>query len=289
MKRYLGFAKRFLLLVTPVVATSALATSPSQAATLAFSRGELYFNNFSENFSTIQRLNQGDTFGLANGGLVNLQNQAITDFVPSPPEALTFGSSLAEGESKDYFGLAETQGKILGNFNVDAGELFSFDFTARLNLATSIDEPPAENARASADISFLLFDTSDVPETNLSDFFTSVLSGVNNIPKNPLDSFSLVGNLNSLGEDDLLAYQKSQYITLSNEFSQPIFGGTEEFALADISGSLQRSFDKRTNLTLVAVRKGQVRVTAPEPSTYLGTLLFFVLVVAMKVKRKAIS
>ena len=287
MKHYQILRARFLLLVT-LIATSTFLPSPSQAATFASSQGELNFTNFSEPFSIIGIQNQAETFSFANGGSVNAQNiNAVTNSTDEPPSASTSALSQASGDSKDYLGTATTQAKIVGNFDVDPGKLFSFDFSSALDLQTAIDAPPVENAKASGNISFELFDTTDIPEPSLEDFVSGLLSNTtNSIQKNPLDFFSLTGNLNTLGNDNFITNQKSQNVTLTEdkEFS---FGGNEEFATDFVKGSLQRSFDRKANLTLVALRSTEARVTAPEPSTNLALVLFFgLLAVATKGKRK---
>ncbi|BAU06619.1 hypothetical protein [Fischerella sp. NIES-3754] len=291
MKRYLGFAKQCLMVITPMIASSILATPPSQAATLAFAQEELNFTNFSESFGIIDRQNQANTNASTfseDATVLTLNQQVQTDFTFTPPQAYTkVGLSLASGQGTSYLGTADTLGKIIGNFDIDAGELFSFDFTASLNLGTSIDDPLTESARSIGDISFLLFDTSDIDPVNISDLITAVISGNQSISINPLDYFLLTGNVNTAGNDDFLAYQNSQNISFLNEFQESDFVGNEELARAIINGSYKRSFENKTNLTLVAVRKSQVKVAAPEPSTYLGSALFFILAaIALKAKRR---
>ncbi|TBR57457.1 hypothetical protein B4U84_15775 [Westiellopsis prolifica IICB1] len=292
MKRYLylGLAKQFVLMVTPIVASSVLASSPSQAASLAFAQEELNFTNFSQSFGIIDRQNQANTNASTftdDATVLTINQQVQTDFTFTPPQAYTqVGLSLASGQGTSYFGTADTLGGIVGNFDIDGGKLFSFDFTAYLNLGTSIDDSSQENAKAIGDISFLLFDTSHIEPTNISTFVADVLSGNQTINTNPLDYFSLTGNINTAGDNDFLTYENSQNISLLNELDASNFGGNQETASAIISGSYQRSFDHKTNLTLVAVRKSQVKVAAPEPSTYLGSLLFFGLgAIALKAKR----
>ncbi len=288
MKHYLVFAKRFLLLVTPLIATSTFLASPSLAATFSSSQGTLDFTNLSESFSTTESQNMGNVSAVANGGIVNAKNiKAVANVIPDPLKVSTSATSLAFGESKDYFGTAETAAKIIGNFDVDPGKLFSFNFTSALDLETAIDNPPTENAKASGKLSFLLLDTTDIPEQSLPNFLSGFLSDTtDSIPKNPLDFFSLTGNLNTLSNDNFITSQKSQNLRLTEdkEFS---FGGNEEFATDFVTGSLQRSFDHKANLTLVAFRSTQARVAAPEPSTSLALVLFSgLLVVATKGKRK---
>ncbi len=289
MKHYQVLRSQFLLLVTPLIASSTFLPSPSQAATFASSQGELNFTNFSEAFSIVGTQNQAETFSFANGGSVTSQNiNAVTNSTDEPPSASTSALSQASGDRKDYLGTAKTQAKIVGNFDVDPGKLFSFDFSSALDLQTAIDTPPVENAKASGNISFELFDTTDIPEQSLEDFVSGLLSNTtNSIQKNPLDFFSLTGNLNTLGNDNFIKNQKSQNVTLTSEDPQFSFGGNEEFATDVVNGSLQRSFDRKANLTLVAFRSTEARVTAPEPSTSLALVLFFgLLVVATKGERK---
>ncbi len=257
-------------MATPSTATSA-PISPSQAATFASSQGELNFTNFSETFSTIERQNHADTFPVANGGIVEAQNiHAVINVTDKPPSASTSALSQAFGNSKDYSGTAKTQAKIIGNFDVDAGKVFYFDFSATVDLQTRIHDPKVENAKAFGDISFKLFDTTDIPKQNLPDFLSSLLSDdtTNSIHKSPLDFFSLTGNLTTPGNNDSIAKEKSQNVTLILEDKKFTVGGTQEFAKTSVNGSFKRSFNKGTNLTLIALRKTQVIVTASEhPNT----------------------
>jgi len=287
--RTLGFTRRFFLLVTPLIATSSLVTSPAQAATLASSEGEFSLINFSLDPDVTATGNNANISTIAKGGEVSATNNANIDFFDDPSEVINTSFSEAFGQNKDYLGLAKAEGKVLGNFFVDAGQSFSVDFTAFLDLETSIDEPSAENAKASADISFLLFDTTDISDANLlDDFFDQILSNpTSKIKKTPLDFFSLTANVNSFNDQDFITSRKSDYITLSNQDTQFNFGGNTEFAKALFQGSLKRSFTTPTNLTFIQVRRTQVKVSVPEPSTSTALLILSVLVaVATKARLK---
>ena len=284
--RTLGFTRRFFLLVTPFIATSSLVTSPSQAATLALSKGEFYLKNFSLDPEVTATVNNANTSTIAKDGEVSATNNANIDFLLEPPKVTNNSLSQAFGENKNYLGLANAEGKVLGNFFVNAGESFSVDFTAFLDLETSIDEP-VENAKASADIDFLLFDTTDITDPNLlDDFFEQILSNAtSNIKKTPLDFFSLTGNVNSFNDEDFITNRKSEYISLSKQDTQFNFGGNTEFATALFEGSLKRSFATPTNLTFIQLRRSQVKVSVPEPSTS-PALLFLCALVAVATKAK---
>ncbi|NJR75721.1 MAG: hypothetical protein HC773_23130, partial [Scytonema sp. CRU_2_7] len=267
MKQRLGFVQHCVLFATPLIASSALGIAPSQAATFAYSEGEFNFTNINQTPLTIGTQTDTNTIGIGNGGTVDTLAQAEATFVASPAEAFNLSLSEAFGENKDYLGLAESEATVIGEFVVDAGTSFSFDFTADFNLYTSIDNPPVENAKAAGDISFALIDT-----TNNS----------------VLDFFSLTGNLNTQGDDDFLTYEKSDNVTLSDPVTTSNFGGNEESATASIQGSVQRSFDDITSLALVEVKSNQVRVTAPEPSGSLALLsCCSVIGVVTRARRKA--
>ncbi len=280
--RTLGFTQRFFLLVTPLIASSSLVISPTQAATLASSQGEFSLKNFSLDPEVTATVNNAN---ISLNGEVSATNNANIDFLLEPPKVINKSLSQAFGENKNYLGLANAEGKVLGNFFVDAGESFSVDFTAFLDLQTSIDKPAAENAKASADISFLLYDTTDITNSNLlDDFFAQFLSDTKpNIKKTPLDFFYLNANLNSFNDNDFIKSRKSEYITLSNQDTQLNFGGKAESATALFTGSLKRSFATPTNLTFIQVRRTQVKVSVPEPSTS-PALLFLCALVAVATK-----
>jgi hypothetical protein len=253
MKQYKKIVKGILLLATPMVASSILATSPSQAATLASSSGTLNFTRFSQSPTATSTKTDIEALVIGIGsGMAAAFADAKAAFIVSPPTASNSSLSLALGEGRDYLGLANSQATVIGNFNVDAGTNFSFDFLGNLTLATSIDNPPAENARAAGDISFALFD-----RTN----------------KSLLDFFSVAGNLTTEGDDDFIGVQKSDNVTFTNRDTNFNFGGKQEFATASFQGSLQRYFPNQTNLTLIEVKRNRARVSVPEPSTNIAAIL----------------
>lgn len=270
MKQHLRFVRR-VLFVTPLIAGSALVAAPSQAATFAYSQGDFNFTNFSQRPLAIGTDVNGNSLAIGKGGMVKALSQATATFVigPTPPEASNFSLSQALGEGRDYLGQANTQATVIGNFVVDANTQWSVDFTTNLNLKTSIDNPPAENARAAGDISFALIDTTN-----------------NTI----LDFFDLTGNVETLGDNDFIAFQKSDNVTLNNPLTTSNFGGNQESATASIQGSVQRYFANETNVALVEVKRNRARVVVPEPSTTLALLSCCSLLgVVTKAKRKAMT
>lgn len=252
MNKYLEKFKSFLLLTTPIVASSVLLASPVKAATFAYSEGNVLFSEFSQSPSGVST--STDREALALKGVVSAiaQAQAEANFVDEPSEASNSSLSVAFGENQDYLGIAQSEASILANFDIQANTDFSFNFLANFNLATSIDNPPQENARATGSIYFALIDTQN---------------------RNILDFFNLAGNITTPGNNDFVELQKSDNVFLSRIIREPGFGGLQEFLTVSIEGSLQRYFAGETTLALLEVKQNSVQVTAPEPSINLALLL----------------
>jgi hypothetical protein len=271
--------RQWLLIVPSFITTSVLTAIPTNAATLAFSEAEIELNNFS-NSGTIELVNQANISSETNGGIFGAQNNASNNFTRSPLEVKSSAFSLAFGENRDYEGTAETQARVLGNFDVEAGKLFSFDFSAFLSLETEIDDPLSEKANARSDISFYLFDTANISQIDLQDFLTTFpYNYTSNFKYKPIDYFTLNASLNTFGLQDFLNYQRSQSISFKNENKQTMFGANQETASAIIQGKLERSFTNKTNLTLIALRQTQSQVKVPENSM-LVALIFLILIAA---------
>lgn len=264
--------RQWLLGVPSFLVTSVLTAIPTNAATFAFSQAQIELNNFS-NFGTIELDNKANVLGETNGGIFGAENKAFNNSTASPLQINSSAFSLAFGENRDYEGSAETQARVLGNFDVDAGQLFSFDFSANLNLETEIDDPLSERANAKSDISFYLFDTVNIPQVNILDYFKY----------QPLDYFTLNGSLNTFGYD-FLNYQRSSGVLFTNENQQTAFGTNQETASAIIQGKLQRAFTNKTNITLIALRHTKSQVKVPEHSM-LVPLIFIVATIAVGVVR----
>ena len=254
MKKYSELLKKFLLLTAPVIASSVLFSTPSKAATFAYSEGNLDFTNFSQSPSNVATDVVTETLAvdIDGEGMVGAIAEAEAFFLIEPAEASNSSLSAAFGQNQDYLGVAKSEASVIGNFKVEANTNFAFDFFSNLELATSIENPPQESAEVSGSISFALIDRQN---------------------NDVLDFFNLVGNITTQGDNDFVAFQKSDNVILSETFSAPGFGGLQEFLAVSIQGSLQRYFADETNLTLVEVKRNRARVTAPEPSSTLALLL----------------
>ncbi len=266
MNKNLRLIQTFFLVTAPILASSVLNISPSKAATFGYSNSEAEFYNFSDIPSNVATSTDTYTFTDGNGGSVVAESQADAEFFQLLPLAFNSNLSVAYGENQDYLGLAESQSEIISNFDIEAGTNFYFDFWTFLDLETSIDNPPAENARASGDISFFLFDIDN---------------------NTVLDYFSFAGNLVTEGDNDFVAFEKSDNVNVRQAEADGDSGGKEEFLIAYVEGSVDRYFASETNVALIEVKQNRVRVTAPEPSISLALLVSSgVIGVVLKRRRK---
>lgn len=267
MQNKLGCAKGFLLLVTQLAAGSVLAeiavgifASPSQAASLALSQASIEFNNFSHQPLSVQTLTDTNTLAIApDGSSTNALATAEATFVNNPVFAYNSSLSTAAGEGTNYLGLAKSESQVIGNFSLEPGQTFSFDFAANLNLHTSIDDVTTEIASSYGELKFFLVDSKE--------------------PTTIYDSFVVSGKLTTPGDNDFLNFQNGDSITFNqNPFTA--FGGTQEDASTSFSGGLKHSFDNSTSVTLIETKTTQAGVQAgvqavPEEANALASLLLF--------------
>ncbi|MEA5597865.1 hypothetical protein [Rivularia sp. UHCC 0363] len=244
--------QKFFLIAAPILATSVLSISPSRAATFASSSSELEFKNFSQTSSSVGTFTDTNALVFGESGIAQATAEANAIFLQSPAFASNSNLSEAFGENQAYLAFADSQSKIIGNFDIKAGTSFSFDFTADLKLATSIDNPSAENARASGDIFFFLLDVDN---------------------NSVLDFFNIAGNLNTEGDNDFVGLEASSNVNLNQQSVNPNIGGLKESLQASVAGSFNRNFANQTNLALIEFKRNRVLVKAPEPSANLALLL----------------
>lgn len=251
-------APRIVRAVVPAVPLFlTLGAAPTIAATFASSEATVTIDNFSHNPFDSDVIT--DTFAevfAANGSSVNTDTDAVASFVTAPASSFNSSFSSSDGTGNEYTGTADSFAGVLGNFSVDNGETFSFDFDANLSLATSIDNPQTEFANASGTVSFALYDTSNVDNWVL------------------LDSFEISSNITTTGNDFLnFDDSNSSQFTFNNVSLTPDFGGNREGATASTDGIFSRTFDRAANLTLVEVKENRSSVAVPEPSIILGTIV----------------
>ncbi|WP_017721412.1 PEP-CTERM sorting domain-containing protein [Kamptonema formosum] len=269
MKASQGFARRLLLLIAPLVLRS-VAASPAQAATLAFSEGLFEFGDFSQSPYSTETFSGASAFTFSKTGAsaaAFAQQEAL--FFSAPTWTFDLSSNLAFGESNDHLGVAETESKLIGQFFIESGQEFSFDFAAYLNMGTSIDFPKEEYAGADGNLFFGVFDTTDQPV--LLDFLA--ISSAIATPEGP----------------DSLDFIKSDSIALYQNLAGAALGGNQEAVQVQLAGSFSRYFDSPTHLTLIQTKTNKAIVKVPEPSSAFALLSFGLICLRFKVRKKPVE
>lgn len=254
------------LLTTPLVTGLSIGIVPSNAAIIAGSAAEVSMDNFSHRPTDTGTLTNTNTQAIANEGIVISEANANAVFVSNCQQLLAanLSQSTVQGEGSNYSGLSQSQAAVIGDFSIDAKETFSFTIQAILNLFTYVDNPESERASAQGSISFSLIDT------------------VSNIL---LDSFQLGIGLDSFKGPEL---GLSSNLTGNFNPTQVSFGflnqGNTKSLNLYTSGVYSRTFDNATNIRLVEVKNNLVLAESqpvpeaepvPEPTTILGTAMFF--------------
>ncbi|MCJ8281275.1 MAG: hypothetical protein MJK14_15705 [Rivularia sp. ALOHA_DT_140] len=296
-KLYSKFGKKLILQVSPIVATSVLATSPSLAATFASSFGDLTFTNFNRENAAFEAINDANTLAEtgADDSIADFKNFSETNAEPSPLEIYNIAESLAFGEGSSYHASAETMPRFFANFDVKGNETLSFDFTTVIDLEATVDKPGIETANAFGDIAFYLLDTTRISTENRFDFLNSTqLDSTQINSNNILEYFTLAAKVDALGKVDFFDNTRSKNINLSSDNS---FSGVEEVGDSGRSraistslyqGSVERYFERDINVTLLAFKNTKSNVKVPEPKTSFWSVLFTGLVaLAMKIVNKA--
>lgn len=270
MPKKLRFSRFVLSLVTTSFLTEiATITSilPSQAASIAFSQISTELTNFSHAPDTTQTFSNTTTLAIA---LTNSSSssiaQAEANFFVEPTLTTSEILSSATGEGSDYFSSAQSEAQIIGNFAIDAGETFSFNFITAVNSLTSSDNLSSnESASASGELSFLLTDTI--------------------APSLVYNSFLLSFSLDIPISNNSLSLQTSNSFLLASSTLSSNSEPTRNVTSALLQGSLNHQFKNFTNITLTQDKNTQGSVAVPEPEALLGSL-FFIGLIGIKYKTK---
>lgn len=257
MELQFNLLKPLILLASSWVATT-IAIAPSQAATSASSKAEVKLINFSQELENIEAITKVKAIAISESGSLTSEIETEVEGDADANRTSNFSSHLAEGADGDYFGFSRSVTKVLGNFVVEK-EPFTFDFSAFLELDTSIDNPSLEDAISRGRTSILLY---------------------NSRKNRLLDSFAISGGLFAKDQGDFLKIKASKNFVIDFLETQRDFQGNQETATAKATGQFSRFFRKETHLRLVQVQRNRVNiqgensVKVPESSNLLALLLF---------------
>jgi hypothetical protein len=282
-KLYSKFGEKLILQVSPFVATSMLASSPTLAATFAASFGDLTFTNFNRENAAFEAINDANASAVTNASdsIADFHNFSRTNAEPTPLEISNIAESLASGEGSSYEASAETMPRFFANFDVSRNDTLSFNFTTILDLEASVNKPGVETARAAADIAFYILDTTGISIDNRFDFLNSTQLDPDRISQNHiLEYFTLAANIDALGRINFINNTISKNIDLSSNFSYSNveeigdLGGSRAISTSLFEGSVERFFEQDRNVTLLAFKNTKSNVKVPESGTSVWSVLF---------------
>ena len=294
-KSHSKFGRKLILQVTPLVATSILASSPALAATFAGSFGELTFTNFNRENTAFEAINDANASAetKSDDSIADFRNFSRTNAEPTPLDISNVADSLVFGEGSSYVAFAETMPRFFANFDISRNDTLSFDFTTILDLEASVDKPGVETASAAVDIAFYLLDTTGISTENRFDFLNTTQLDPSQISQNNiLEFFTLAANIDALGKVDFFNNTKSQNINLTSDLSYSNIevndlGRSRAISSSLFEGSVERYFERDINVTLLAFKNTKSNVKVPEPGTSLWSLLFtFLMTLGIKARKK---
>jgi hypothetical protein len=238
--------------------------STAQAVTLAGSETTFQFTNFSIRPFEAGTSTVTNSLAVSADGVVQAEATAVSIFQlsPDPISAENFVSNLTFGQGTDYLGVAEGTAALVGNFRLNKGDVFSFDFQGSTQLISAIERPLFESSQAIGGINFSV----------------SVLQpdGGSGIVR---DSFSALAVLNTPGQD-FFDYQSTGGIKLTEVAFDKTPEGNQEGLFAFFQGTFrhQHQGENPVQFQLSEAKFGAAQVSSsptpiPEPLTILGSVL----------------
>jgi hypothetical protein len=248
-----------LLILTPWIAISAIASSPALAATFASSEGFLEFSDFNYHPYSTDSFAGTNSLALIKADATVASISYASAHLSNHPYYVPFGglfsSGLTLGTGHDYLGISQGQAQIMGSFLIEKPDHFKFNFAGFLNSITVVDFPEKEFAKSSGTLAFALLDTTHQDQINL------------------LDYFILSGQSSNILDKNFTGYHYSDSIQASflNAGGMNL---THSLAHLSFSGELSRYFDSPTHLTLIAINAQEAQVKVPEPNSIVALVLF---------------
>ncbi|VEP16981.1 conserved hypothetical protein [Hyella patelloides LEGE 07179] len=267
---------RFVLLTTTSIIGGIFAGEiTAQAATFSNSETSLSIDEF----SILPQDPDGDSFRDAiaftgnDDSVANANGDGTLAFVIEENDAsldLDFTSD-ASGDGSNYFGLGQSDSFASSIFFVDSNETLSFDFAVSLALENSVNSDLDGSVNTFSGVSFALFD-------DLNDTFLGELRAIGNLDTNLADGI----------DNDTIFATSNLNPAIDSFDDEQIFGGNQEFASLDVTGSIQQTFTEPTQVRLQAntfnvsctqapqTSNPCVRTAVPESNNIVGLILGFI-------------
>jgi serralysin len=216
--------------------------------------GDAKFTDYSQNASGA--LTDAQTETLVTGGKAAAIAQASAIFQNDPTISELLTKSSGVGEEGAYQGEVKNQTQVVANFQVGAGQKFSFNFSTDLSLkAKEIENSNIEYNQATSAIAFLVLDTTKSHKPKVIDYFASW---------GYLESSEQIGNLK---------FSDSKNITITDKNKTSDIDGNNniDFVLGTSLGNYDRYFKRDTQLSLIQINLSAVEFLGDTLIGNLGT------------------
>lgn len=264
--------------VSAVTATGAglyMFELPAWAMSFANAETTLTIESFSSFPLAVETFTWFDTEAISGSGRVESSADADADFVIDQllgtSIAMTSVVSSVEGQNGSYSGFGQGVAQAFGGtFSVDTDETFSFNFNATLEANASVDAPEVEQATATSEVFWGLYNNEGFDPSNFVDTI-------------PIAFLSISNTLDTLGQniEPIVEFSSGVTFKTNTVFLSPIALDPQASAIA--KGSFSQTFSSPTTFTLVAStanRSASSRIdndstgtAVPEPSMTLALLL----------------
>ncbi len=220
--------------------------------------GSAQYFNFSQKASG--SLTSVEVDLLVNGGVASGIFNANATFIQDPTFSDFFVENTAVGESRAFEVNIETETKIVANFDITAGETFSFDFTADLDLtAKEIENPDTEYSKANLKTTFLMVDISN---------------GLENAKL--IDFFGFKGNLISSQQTGDLKAASSNNITFTSLGQTDIDGNNGiDYVNGFVTGNYEHTFNTNSKIALIETNTSVVELLGDTLINNLGNDVYY--------------
>ncbi|MCU0532347.1 MAG: hypothetical protein MUD14_00345 [Hydrococcus sp. Prado102] len=240
-------------MISETLYARSLPSIPNSNPNFATASGDAIFTNYSESPSGTLTAAQVET--LVEGGVAAAIAQGAAIFNNDPTFSALFTESSGIGEDGAFQVSSESKTAAIASFSVEAGEKFSFDFSAELALkAKEIENPDAEYNAAESKIAFLLLDTTNVERPKIVDFF------------------GIWGNLISSEQNgELKIGSRRGRVTIDDRDRAIDVDGNNgtDYLTGGVTGTFQRRFKRDAHLTLVEINTSAVELSG---DTLIGNL-----------------
>ena len=223
-------------------------SNPSFAEAEANSR----FYNFSQ--PTSRGLTSSEANTLAVNGVSIAIASAGSEITNQSGFSTLFSLSAAAGEGT-FIANSNSRSEVVADFEVDAGQTFSFDFDSQINLeAREIENPSSEYSEVAAKTSFLVLDISQGIE----------------IPR-IIGFFGSTGYLISSLKSGDLRFGISRNVSFSSSRDIDIDGNNGvDFVIGSATGRYQRTLSHDAHLAVIEINASEVELSGDNRSSSLG-------------------